>query len=103
CARMPGGQGLYRKYASFTQKNQHLIAAYEDDIISYYRNHGSGNPEKELHSLRTNLANKISQHAISMSTMSFCQHFGPRIDQALSMSQGKLREWARHVWPDSPT
>lgn len=102
CLRMPGGEQLYRKYGRFTQKNQGLIAQYESDLISYYSGQGGGGAEKRLHTLRTNLANGISKHVISMGTGSFCQHFAPRIDRALSMDQQSLRRWARHTWPGSP-
>lgn len=101
CLRMPGGEQLYRKYGRFTQKNQNLIAQYEADLIRYYQGQG-GNAEKKLHTLRTNLANGISKHVISMGTGSFCQHFAPRIDRALAMDQQALRRWARQVWPGSP-
>lgn len=103
CLKMPQGAGLYQKYQVFTQKNQSLIAKYESDIIAYYRKAGVAEPEKELHTLRTTLANGISKHAITMSTASFCQHFGQRIDKALAMDQQKIRKWAQHVWPQSPT
>ena len=103
CLKMPGKQDLYTKYQTFTSKHQSLITKYENDLISYYRAQGSKNPEKEFHTLRTGLANGISKHAINMSTASFCQHFGGRIDKALQMDQQKLRRWAQHVWPESPT
>jgi hypothetical protein len=103
CARMPGGQDLYREYNSFTLKNQALISGYEETLIRYYRSQGAPNPEQKLHTLRTNLANKISQHAIQMSTKSFCQYFGPRIPKALAMDQNTVRRWAQHVWADTPT
>jgi len=64
---------------------------------------GHDAPEKQFHTLRTNLANQISQHAIKMSTSNFCQHFGSRLDSALGMDQAKLRQWASQPWPNSPT
>lgn len=103
CLKMPHGEKMYQKYQSFTLKHQNLIAGYETNIISYYARQGAKNPERALHTLRTNLANEISQHAIEMSTSSFCQRFGPRIDQALQMDDQKLRRWAQHVWPQAPT
>ncbi|MDI1227242.1 MAG: hypothetical protein PSY14_06125 [bacterium] len=103
CMRMPQGAQGYLKYQSFTQKNKGLISGYENDLIGYYRRSGSGNPEIKLHTLRTTLANQISQHAISMSTVSFCKRFSPRIDQALSMDKGKIRKWAQHSWQTSTT
>ncbi len=103
CLKMPQGQTSYIKYQKFTQKNQSLIAQYETEMMNFYRKQAAANPEKELHTLRTALANDISTHAITMSTSSFCRHFLSRIDKALTMDQGKLRRWAQHVWPDSPT
>lgn len=104
CIKMPqGGQALYAKYQQFTQKNQSLIAQYESDIISYFGKQGVKNPEGNLHTFRTTLANDISKHAISMSTVSFCKNFSSRIDKALQMDHQKLRRWAQHVWPQSPT
>lgn len=103
CMKMPQGETMYKKYQSFTLKHQNLIAGYETDIIGYYARQGLKNPERQLHTLRTNLANEISQHAITMSTSTFCQHFGPRIDQALKMDDQKFRRWAQHVWPESST
>ncbi|HYD18199.1 MAG TPA: hypothetical protein VEF76_06950 [Patescibacteria group bacterium] len=103
CLKMPQGAQGYLKYQSFTQKNKGLISGYEDDLIGYYRRTSSGNPEIKLHTLRTTLANQISQHAIQMSTVSFCKRFSPRIDQALSMDKGKIRKWAQHSWQSSPT
>jgi hypothetical protein len=103
CLKMPGGQELYKKYAQFTTNNQDLIAGYETTLIDYYRVQGAGrNAEKELHTLRTKLANSISTHTIEMGTASFCSHFSPRLDRALSMDRAKLRRWAQHVWPDTP-
>ena len=103
CIRMPQGQQNYMKYQSFTKKNSHLIAKYETDMIEHYRQEGAKNPELKLHTLRTTMANQISQHAIKMSTATFCQRFSPRIDQALSMDQKKFRNWAQHVYPGSTT
>ncbi|MDE1151111.1 MAG: hypothetical protein PW788_01120 [Micavibrio sp.] len=103
CMRMPQGQQNYMKYQSFTQKNSHLISKYETDMIDHYRAEGAKNPEAKLHTLRTTLANQISQHAIQMSTSTFCQRFSPRIDQALAMDQKKFRSWAQHVYPGTKT
>jgi hypothetical protein len=103
CMKMPQGPQMYMKYQSFTQKNKGLISGYENDLIGYYRRSGSGDPEVKLHTLRTNLANQISQHAIAMSTSTFCKRFSPRIDQALSMDKPKIRQWAQHSWQTSTT
>ena len=103
CQKMPGGSALYRKYQNFTMKNQNLIAGYENNLISFYRQEGDNDPDAELNTLRTVLANQISRHAIRMSMASFCQHFGGRIDKALGMDEKTLRKWARQEWPDVHT
>lgn len=103
CMKMPHGPQMYMKYKDFTEKNKKLIAQYENEIISHYRREGAEKPEKKLHTLRTTLANQISQRAVTMSVSSFCQRFSPRIDQALAMDKEKLRRWAQQPWTGSPT
>ncbi len=103
CMKMPRGEEMYMKYNQFTQKNQTLIAQYESTLISHFTTAGLPSPEKQLHTLRTNLANEISKNAINMSTLSFCKAYTPRIEQALAMDQQKLRRWAQQVWPQKPT
>lgn len=103
CLKMPQGQAMYQKYQSFTQKNQVLLASYETELISYYRHAGYESPEKQLHTLRTNLANQISEHAITMSTATFCRTYGTRVDKALAMDQQKIRRWAQFSFAGSPT
>lgn len=103
CMKMPQGTQMYMKYQNFTQKNQKLIAQYETEIIAHYRREGAEKPERKLHTLRTTLANQISQHAVVMSVSNFCQRFSQRIDQALAMDKEKLRRWAQQPWPGSPT
>lgn len=101
CAKMPYGGNLYSKYQTFTAKNQNLISMYESALIEHFRKEG-GNAEAQFHTLRTGLANHISQLAIG-NVVGFCNAFSPRIDAALAMDQGKLRMWAQQVWRDAPT
>jgi hypothetical protein len=102
CMKMPEGRALYRKYQEFTANNAPLIAGYEADLLHYYSQDGVAGPEQKVHTLRTHLANEISRRAVSMSMLSFCQQFSPRIDQALAMDQQKFRRWAQHAWPNQP-
>lgn len=102
CIKMPEGEELYNKYQQFTQKNADLIAGYETDLINHYSSEGVADPEMKLHTLRTDMANDISDKAISMSPLTFCEKYSSHIDQALAMDQAKLRRWAQHAWPDQP-
>lgn len=103
CIKMPGGQALYQDYQGFTQKNKVLLASYEEDLIGYYQRAGYASPEKQLHTLRTTMANQISMHAITMSTSTFCRNFGPRVAKALAMDKAKVRQWAQTSYASSPT
>jgi hypothetical protein len=103
CIKMPEGDGLYRKYQSFTAKHAVLLSAYESDLLAYYKRQGEAAPDRKLHTLRTNLANEISQHAVSMSTLSFCRKFSSHLDAALGMDQAKLRRWALNARSGQPT
>jgi hypothetical protein len=102
CMKMPEGQQLYDKYQQFTQKNADLIAGYESDLMNHYSAEGVTDPEKKLHTLRTDMANDISGKAIAMSTLTFCEKYSSHIDQALGMDQAKFRRWAQHAWPEQP-
>lgn len=102
CVKMPGQSNIYGKYQAFTAKNEKLIAKYESDLIAHFRMQGGGNPEKQFHSLRTGLANRISQLAIG-NMVGFCRSFTPRMDAALAMDQPRLRQWAQQVWAEAPT
>ena len=102
CAKMPNGANLYGKYQSFTSKNKNLITMYENALIAYFGKQGGGNAEKQFHTMRTGLANHISQLAIG-NVVGFCNAFSPRLDAALTMDQEKIRRWAQQVWRDAPT
>lgn len=102
CAKMPNGANLYSKYQSFTNKNKNLISMYENALITYFRKEGASNPEAQFHTLRTGLANRISQLAIG-NVVGFCNAFSPRLDAALGMDQEKIRRWAQQAWRDAPT
>lgn len=102
CLKMPGGSGLYAKYQHFTEVHQGLIGRYEGELINYFRKQGSAQPEKDFHSLRTGLANRISKLAIG-NMVGFCKAFSPRLDAALKMDDAKIRRWATQVWADAPT
>lgn len=103
CQNTAEGAALYAKYRQFTANNSTLISGYEDDLIGFFSRTGAPAPEKALHTLRTQLANKISLHAAAMQTNEFCRRFAGRLDKAVSMSEKDLRNWAGTVWPNHPT
>ncbi len=93
---------LYIQYKDFTRRNQGLISGYEQTLKSYYSRNGSGSGETAINSLRTKLANKISNDAARMRPNVFCKAYSNRIAQALGMSQEKLRRWAATPFSGHP-
>ena len=101
CQNRPNGRGLYQKYNKFTTKNQYLIGEYEKIMLAHF-GRLNGDAEKQLNNLMTEMSNNVSQLAIRMNMVSFCQHYSPRLDQALAMDHDRLRHWARQSRPGQP-
>ena len=97
-----GQQNLYAQYRDITQKNAGLFSGYEDVLIDYFRKTGLPDPERALHDLRTNLANRISSDAAQMRPDVFCRQYSPRLEQASAMAQGDIQRWAATFYPSHP-
>lgn len=66
-------KNLYKQYQDFTVKNADLFSGYEDTLLSFYKKEGKSKPERTLHQLRTDFANKISKDAAIMRPIRFAQ------------------------------
>lgn len=103
CAHMAqGGTNPYVEYKEFTNTNADLFAKYEDILMNYMRKNGKKNPEKSLHTLRTELANKVSGDVATMRPDIFCKTYLPRIEKAKSMNHEALRKWAATPFEGHP-
>jgi len=100
--RFTDGTNLYLKYKRFTEKNHGLFSGFESTMLTYYRNQGISNPEGELDTLRTELANSISDSAVQMRPDKFCNQFANRIFYADSMGRQELRQWASTIYDTHP-
>lgn len=96
------GMNLYQQYRQFTADHGDLLAGYEQTIISFYKNNGEAKPEASLNTLRTNVANKISNDVAAMRPDVFCSRYAPRIVRASKMTQGDVRKWAATFYPSHP-
>jgi hypothetical protein len=65
------GEDSYASYQRFTDRNQGVIAAEENRLISYFAQNGDEAPDGALHTLRTNIANAYSMQA--MKSQNFCR------------------------------
>jgi hypothetical protein len=97
------GQNLYNDYRQFTADHANLFAKYEEILMAYFKKSGQGNPEAALNTLRTNVANKISNDAAQMRPDVFCSRYAPRITQAKIMKETDVRKWAATTHPSHPT
>ena len=101
CAHMAdaNGNNLYSEHKKFTAKHADLFVEYENTLMDYIRRNTNKNPEKAMHSLRTEFANKISNDAAKMRPDIFCRTFAQRIEKATKMSRETLRKWAATTFP----
>lgn len=74
----------YSDYQAFTQRNQKTISRAENILIAYFTAQKRKQPEREFHTLRTNVANEISMKAMQQSLPAFCQNAVPALQQAAS-------------------
>ncbi|MGH1455308.1 MAG: hypothetical protein ACRBDI_00850 [Alphaproteobacteria bacterium] len=96
CAHMAdaNGNNLYLEHKKFTNKHEKLFAKYEIILMEYMRKNGDRSPEKSMHTLRTNFANKISSDAAKMRPDIFCKTYSSRIEKATKMDDISVRKWA---------
>ena len=104
CAHMAdaNGNNLYLEHKKFTEKHESLFATYEKIMMDYMRKNGNKSPEKELHTLRTEFANKISKDAAEMRPDLFCKSYAPRIEKVTNMDHLTLRKWAAMSFDGHP-
>ena len=96
------GTNLYTKYNQFTKANIDIFSGYEDRMLEYYKRRGDRDPEASLNTLRTQLANNISNSAARMKPDLFCNRYAGRIFKASSMDHETLRKWASTIYPSHP-
>lgn len=104
CAHMAdaNGNNLYLEHKKFTLKHEKLFAKYEQIIMSFMKRTGISNPDKAMHAMRTQFANKISNDAAQMRPDIFCRTFSKRIEKASKMDTEAVRKWAATPFPDYP-
>ena len=100
--RFSDGTNLYRKYNQFTRENVDIFASYEEKLLEYYKKRGDKNPEASLNTLRTAMANAISNSAARMKPDQFCNRYAGRIFKASAMDRPTLKKWASTLYPSHP-
>lgn len=94
-------QDTYAAYQQFTTRNQNVVRGQENRLISYYKQARTASPEKALHSLRTDLANKTSLQA-SKSIVSFCTQYTAAYYKAKAMKPVDFQHWIEQVTLNTP-
>lgn len=100
--RFKDGTNLYLEYNKFTRRNIDLFSGYEDALLDYYKRSGASDPEAALNTLRTVLANNISNSAARMKPDQFCNRYAGRIFQVAGMDRTALKKWAGTFYPSHP-
>lgn len=85
-------RNTYAEYQGFTARNQNVIQEQENSLISYFRQVRKPNPERALHSLRTDLANEAAQQA-GASVGVFCQKYISQLQMAKTMRPIDFKHW----------
>lgn len=96
------GKNLYNEHRKFTVAHAKLLSTYEDIMMNYLKRTGSSNPEKDLHEIRTNFANKISKDAAVMRPDKFCRTYSSRIEFVSKLDEQAFRKWAATPYPGFP-
>ncbi|PJB71772.1 MAG: hypothetical protein CO093_04490 [Alphaproteobacteria bacterium CG_4_9_14_3_um_filter_47_13] len=96
------GTNLYRRYNEFTKENIDIFSGYEGRMLEYFKRRGDKNPEASLNTLRTLMANNISNSAARMRPDQFCNRYAGRIFKASSMDHDTLKKWASTIYPSHP-
>lgn len=88
------GRDLYAQYRDFTHRNKDLFAEYELILMRYFEKSGVSDPARALHTLRTEMANNVSENAALMRPDLFCAKNAPRIAESAAMQKIDIRRWA---------
>jgi len=94
-----GYKNFYAQYREFSARHGDLFATYEDVLMRHFKKNGKGSAEKQLNTMRTEFANKISQDSAKLRPDVFCSQYALRIPKAAGMSRDEVRQWAATVYP----
>ncbi len=95
-------ENLYAAYRQFTADHGPELAAYEKQMLDYYRRSGVKNPEASLNTLGTEFGNKISLDVAKMRPDMFCYQYSPRMQKTKGMSAEQFRQWAHTSYASHP-
>jgi hypothetical protein len=95
-------ENLYGTYRQFTADHGPQFAAYEKQMLDYYRRAGAPNPESALNELGTSFGNKIALDVAKMRPDMFCYRYSPRMQKIKGMSAEQLRQWAATSYNSHP-
>ncbi len=94
-------QNAYAQYQGFTKRNQNIIREQENKLIGYFKQIKKPNPERALHSFRTDLANATSQKA-GLSGGQFCKEYEKDYLSAKNMQPAQFKSWIIALNPQKP-
>lgn len=97
CQRVLAAPSAYADYNAFTKRNQAVIREQENQLIAHFKARQFRAPEKQLHTLRTDLANAMSMQANGPAVVQFCRTYAGTLQQAKTMKAQDFRKWITQV------
>lgn len=87
----------YSDYQAFSTRNQNVIRAQENQLVSYFRARKVANAERSFHTFRTNLANDMSMQANGPAVVQFCRNYAGVLQQAKAMKPADFQKWITKI------
>ena len=100
---VPGVPSAYSAYMQFSQRHKNFIAAQENTLLAFYRAQRVPQPDRHLHTFKTNMANRLATFAANRAPGVFCRSYGARLQQAVRLTPVALQNWGNQIALNRPS
>jgi hypothetical protein len=98
-----GVPSAYSAYLQFNQRHKNFMLLQENALLGFYKSQGLPLPERQLHTFKTNLANKLATFAANRPAGTFCKNYGVRLQQAVRLTPVALQTWGNQIALNRPS
>ena len=98
-----GVPSAYSAYLQFNQRHQNFVALQENLLLGFYRAQNVPQPERQLHTFKTNMANRLATFAANRAPGVFCKAYGARLQQAVRLTPVALQIWGHQIALNRPS
>lgn len=100
---VPGVPSAYSAYTQFSQRHKNFITAQENTLLAFYRAQRVPQPDRHLHTFKTNMANRLATFAANRAPGVFCRSYGARLQQAVRLTPVALQNWGNQIALNRPS